>query len=124
MKLLERNLQTVWYCQYVGKTPIVDSDGYETGEYTVTYTDPVSVEVNVSPATGTAQMMMFGTLIAYDKVMVTADLECPINENSVLFVEKEPEFDEYGKPMYDYTVKRVAKSLNYISYALREAKVS
>lgn len=124
MKLLKRNCKTVYYCQFVGKTPVVDDDGYETGEYTVSYTEPLPLEVNVSPATGTAQMMMFGTLINYDKVLVTTDMECPITEDSVLFVEKEPEFDDTGKPMYDYAVKRVAKSINVISIALREAKVS
>lgn len=124
MKLLERNCRTVYYCQYVGKTPLTDDDGYETGEFTVTYTDPVPIRVNVSPATGTAQMMMFGTLISYDKVLVTDDMSCPITEDSVLFVDKEPEFDAKGQPMYDYAVRRVAKSINVISIALKEAKVS
>lgn len=124
MRLLKRNCRTVYYCEYQSKTPIIGPDGYETGEYFVSYTDPTPIEVNVSPATGTAQMMMFGTLISYDKVIVTDDMSCPINESCVLFVDKLPEFDDYGQPMYDYVVKRVAKSINVISIALREAKVS
>ena len=124
MKLLKRNCKTVYYCQYVGKTPLVDDDGYETGEYVVSYTDPKPLIVNVSPATGTAQMMMFGTLISYDKVLVTTDMDCPITEDSVLFVDKEPEYDAKGQPMYDYTVRRIGKSLNVVSIALKEAKVS
>jgi len=124
MKLQKRNCRTVYYCQFVRKTPIMDDDGYETGEFTVTYTDPVPIEVNVSPATGTAQMMMFGTFINYDKVLLTDDMDCPITEDSVLFVDKAPEYDAKGQPKYDYSVKRVAKSINVISIALREAKVS
>ena len=124
MELLKRNCRTVYYCQYVGKTAMTDDDGYETGEYTVTYTDPLPLEVNVSPASGIAQQMMFGTLISYDKVLVTTDMECPINESSVLFVDKLPEYDTKGQPMYDYSVKRMAKSINVISIALKEATVS
>lgn len=124
MELLKRNCRTVYYCQYVGKTPLLDDDGYETGEYVVSYTEPESIEVNVSPASGIAQQMMFGTLISYDKVLVTTDMDCPITEDSVLFVDKLPEYDSKGQPMYDYSVRRVAKSINVISIALKEAKVS
>ena len=72
---------------------------------------------NVSPATGFAQTDVFGYLESYDKVLITDDMDCPIDENTVLFIDKEPQVVD-GKPMYDYTVKRVAKSLNSISYAV------
>ena len=49
---------------------------------------------------------------------------CYLDENTVLFIDKEPEFDNAGKPIYDYTVRRVAKSLNFISYAVSKVKVS
>lgn len=101
---------------------------------------------NVSPATGQSNTEIFGNLENYDKVIVTDDLTCPIDENSVLFIDKEPEFTEgvtidyqesetvlgddvvtpvtVSVPVYDYAVRRVAKSLNSISIAVRKVNVS
>lgn len=124
MKLMKRNLTSVNYCLYNERIPLMDDDGYETGEYGVGYTPPVEMQCSVSPATGYAQAQMFGNFESYDKVLITDDMSCPIDENTVLFIDKEPEFDKDGKPIFDYTVRRVAKSLNSISYAVSKVKVS
>lgn len=123
MKLMRRNLTTVYYCLYLERIPIKDADGYETGEYRVGYGEPTLLMCSVSPATGYAQTEVFGDLESYDKALITDDMTCPIDEHTVLFVDKPPEFDG-GKPNYDYTVRRVAKSLNTISYAISKVKVS
>lgn len=123
MKLMNRNLTAVHYCLYQEREALLDADGYETGEYGVGYAEPVKLMCSVSPATGYAQVEMFGNLESYDKVLITDDMDCPIDENTVLFIDKEPEFKD-GKPTYDYTVRRVAKSLNAISYAVSKVKVS
>lgn len=60
----------------------------------------------------------------YDKVLITDDTNCPIDENTLLFVDKEPEFGNDGNPLCDYRVRRVAKSLNSISYAISKVTVS
>ena len=88
------------------------------------YDPAVKLRANVSSATGTAQIEQFGNFAGYDKVIVTDDLTCPIDENSVLFVDKLPEYSEDGTPLYDYVVKRVAKSLNAIAYAIQKVNVS
>lgn len=123
MKLLKRNLRTIHYCQYKAAEPILDEDGNETGEERISYSDPVEFECSVSAATGYAATEMFGNLENYDKTLITDDIKCPINENSVLFVDKDPEFDTDGKPLYDYIVRRVAKSINNISIAIRKVDV-
>lgn len=123
MKLMKRNLTPVHYCLYSERIPLTDDNGYETGEYKVGYGEAVQLMCSVSPATGYAQAEMFGNLESYDKVLITDDMTCPIDENTVLFIDKAPEF-EGGKPKYDYTVRRVAKSLNAISYAVSKVKVS
>lgn len=123
MKLMKRNLTPVHYCLYSERIPLTDDNGYETGEYKVGYGEAVQLMCSVSPATGYAQAEMFGNLESYDKVLITDDMTCPIDENTVLFIDKVPEF-EGGKPKYDYTVRRVAKSLNAISYAVSKVKVS
>ena len=124
MKTMERNKVSFWYLLYDKKEPVKDDDGNETGDYRVIYKDAVLRKENISAATGSAQVEQFGNFIAYDKVIMTDDLSCPIDENTVLFIDKEPEYDEDGNPRYDYIVKRVAKSLNSISYAVSKVNVS
>ena len=141
-----RNDRLFHYCLYEGKLPIVDEYGNETSEYIVRYGSHVSMYANVSPASGYAQTEQFGNLDNYDKVIVTHDMDCPIDENSVLFIDKNPEYadavtvdytpsetvlgeDEaepvtVAVPLYDYVVRRVAKSLNAISIAVRKVDVS
>lgn len=124
MKTMERNKQMFFYLLYDRKEPVKDGDGNETGEETVVYKEAVSARANVSAATGASQVEQFGSLTGYDKVIVTDDLSCPIDENTVLFLDKELEYGEDGKPLYDYMVKRVAKSLNSVSIAVTKVSVS
>jgi hypothetical protein len=121
---MERNKVPFWYLLYDRKEAVKDEDGNETGDYRVVYKKAVFQRENISAATGSAQVEQFGNFISYDKVIVTDDLCCPIDENTVLFIDKEPEYDEDGNPLYDYIVKRVAKSLNSISYAVSKVNVS
>ena len=123
MRTMERNKQSFFYLLYDRKEPVTDEDGNETGEETVVYKPAVSFRANVSAATGSSQVEQFGALSGYDKVIVTDDMACPMDEHSVLFLDKEPEYSEEG-PLYDYIVKRVAKSLNSISYAVTKVSVS
>lgn len=120
MRLMTRNLSVIYYCLYEGRTPMTDANGHETGEYTVGYGEPVALRCNVSPATGYAQVEMFGNLESYDKVIITDDMTCPIDENSVLFVDSTPTETQ----TFDYKVLRVARSLNSISYAVSKVSVS
>lgn len=124
MKLMERNKSTFYYLLYAGKEPERDAHGFETGEERVLYKAAVSMRANVSAASGTAQLEQFGNLVSYDKVIVTEDMTCPMDENTVLFLDKAPEYDKEGKPLFDYRVKRVATGLNSISYAVEKVTVS
>ena len=81
------------------------------------------LSISMPKRAGKSQLGMFGNLDSYDKVLITDDMNCPIDENTVLFVDREPDYQD-GKPVYDYTIKRVAKSLNTISYAVSKVKVS
>ena len=123
MRTLNRNKSPFWYLLYDRKAPAKDEYGNETGEELVVYKPAVAMNANISAATGSAQVEQFGNFAGYDKVIVTDDLSCPIDENTVLFIDKEPQYDKDGKPLYDYMVKRVAKSLNSISYAVSKVTV-
>lgn len=123
MRCMNRNKVTIFYCLYEKDVSLRDTAGNLTGEKYSGYEKPVALRCNVSPAKGNAQVEQFGNLDSYDKVVVTEDVHCPIDENTVLFVDKPVEYTENG-PVYDYTVKRVAKSKNSISYAISKVKVS
>ena len=61
MRLMNRNRRSVYYKLFIASTPLLDEDGYETGEGEIEYGDPVKLEsANVSPATGSAQREQFG----------------------------------------------------------------
>lgn len=124
MRLLKRNESPFHYLLYLSREQATNEDGEETGETKVFYSKPIPMKANVSAATGYAQTELFGNFITYDKVIVTDDMSCPIDENSVLFLDKKPEYDNKGNPLYDYTVKRVARSLNSISIAVSKVTVS
>jgi hypothetical protein len=128
MRLLSRNLSPIWYSLYEGDEMVTTTDEWGntlmTGEHKVSYADPVKIKVSVSAASGDAQEDMFGTNITYSKVMIVDDHKCPIDENTVLWLDSEPVFDDEGNPVYDYKITAVARSINFVSYAISKREVS
>lgn len=124
MKCLNRNKIPFYYCLYQGDVEITDENDYKTGEYRQVYSTPVKLKANISPASGYNTTEIFGTSERYDKIIVTDDVGCPIDENAVLFIGVEPTFTTEGTPKFNYVVKRVARSLNAVSIAVSEVKLS
>ena len=124
MKTLERNKRDFYYATYITKEENKDENGYATGTYKVVYSEAVKCKGNISPSSGIAQTEMFGNELSYDKVMVLDDVNIPIDENSILWVDKPVEYDDNGNPLHDYVVKEVAKSLNSVSFAISKVKIS
>lgn len=123
MKALKRNRQTIYYAVYQGNTPLTDSDGYRTGEYSKTYATAVAAKMNVSAARGSTDTELFGQNTNYSKTMVTDDMSCPITEESRLWIGITPtrtvgEITE--NVPHNYIVSMIAKSLNSITYAISE----
>ena len=114
------NRTPFYYALYEGKTAEIDEDGFYTGEDAPSYEEPVLyTKANISAARGTSETEQFGNLDNYDRVIVTSDMSCPINEDSILWIDEA----DTSKP-HDYIVKRVAKSKNGISLAVAKVKVS
>lgn len=124
MRLMERNKTPLCYLLYLGKEPVKDDSGNETGEYRIRYGEERWMRASVSAAQGSAQVEQFGDFTVYDKVIITDNMCCPINENTVIFLDKKPKYDRDGNPLYDYIVRRVARSLNLIAYAVSKVEVS
>ena len=124
MKCLHRNKRKFFYALFREKIAIKDEFGNDSGEYKVVYDSPVEMSANVSAATGEAQVEQFGNSLLYDKVIITDDTNCPIDEHSVLCIDTQPSYDKDGNLIYDYIVKKVAKSLNTVSFAVSKVEVS
>lgn len=114
MRDLARNQIIFWYSLYLGKEPVL-KNGFETGQYTDAYTDPVAVKARISSATGENEVEMFGTAIQYDRVISSVQ-NLPIDEYSRLWIDSDP---SEGAD-YDYRVKRVAKGLNQHLWAIEK----
>ena len=121
MRCLQRNKQTFYYALYTGKEQIIDANGNKSGQYRVIYSDPVEMKANISASRGSSDVEMFGISELYTKTIVTEDLSCPIKEDSILWIGKEPYENEELTP-YNYVVVQKAQSLNSITYAVREVK--
>ena len=118
MRCLKRNTRGFWYSLFSHTV----NDGDE--PYNV-YELPTYMEANISAAKGETQTAMFGEAQDYDRVIVTDELNCPIDEHTVLWVDKQPEYDGDGLPTgWDYIVKKVAKPIDSVSYAITKVDVS
>lgn len=123
MRNLKKNQQKLYYSMYVGRVPVLDSEGYETGDYETGYTAPISFSANISAGRGDAQNEVFGKELDFSRTISTTDMTCPINEHSLIWIETEPVLKPDGTAdpdSADYTVAtRPAKSLNSIMIAIK-----
>lgn len=113
------------YSKVVSKEEILDEYGNKTGEYKVIYSNPVKCKANISAAQGEVQSRQFGDSESYDKVIVLNNVDIPIDEYSILWVDTLPTIQPDGTTgtPHDYIVKKVARSLNSVSIAIRKVNV-
>lgn len=109
------NEQTFYYALYLGKTRNTDSQGYYTGESSINYDTPVECKANISAARGEASTEPFGNDVDYDRTIVTCE-DLPIDEQSILWIGISTD-----NP-HNYIVKKVAKSLNVLSIAVKKVE--
>ncbi len=122
MRSMERNKQNIFYALYHDKTPILDEDGNETGDYETGYSNPIPFKIRVSPNKGESSEQAFGKSLDYDRVISTCNHGFPINEFSILWIDTMPEIKEDGTTdtPHDYTVTRPAKDLNEWMFAIKK----
>ena len=125
MRCMTRNKTAFYYASYINETEIIDEFGNGTGEYDITYTNPIKALGNVSAAQGTIQNRQFGESESYDKVIVLDDRNTPIDEYAILWVDTPPHLNEDGSTdtPHDYIVRKIARSLNGISIAISKVDV-
>ena len=119
MRELERNKSKIYYALFDKYEPILDEDGNDTGEERPSYFAPVELRINVSPALGESATRQFGTTVDYDRTLVICDTALPIDEQTVFWID-EPDTTK----AFDYTVKKIAKSLNSLLIAVKRVEVT
>lgn len=134
MRCMQRNKVDFYYALFSERVPIVDEYGNDTGEYDVQHGNPVKSSASISAAKGETQTRQFGENVSYDKVIAMDNDSPPIDEYSILWIDTMPELNADGslavdsegkvKTPHDYIVKKVAKSLNSVSYAVSKVSVS
>ena len=141
MKTLERNKTQFWYAVHHGREEILDPYGNHTFDYREEYYEWKPFKAHISPARGESSAELFGNDVSYDKTIVTDDLNCEIDENTILCIDIQPALPPaqtetasenntsiapatVTAPAYDYIVTKKAVSLNFIQYAVKKVKVN
>lgn len=126
MRCLARNKRTFFYALQGGQTEITDEYGNVTGQYEISYTNPIKGCANISAAQGEIRSRQFGESESYDKVIVLDDVNTPIDVYSIMWVDALPHLNEDGSTdtPHDYIVKKVARSLNGVSIAISKVRVN
>ena len=126
MRCLFRNTRKIYYSKIVCKKELKDEYGNNSGEYEVIYTNPIRCRGNVSAAQGEMETRQFGDTESYDKVIVLDNVNIPIDEYSILWVDSLPVINEDGttNTPHDYIVKKIARSLNSVSIAISKVNIN
>lgn len=138
MRVLERNKQTLFYANPTGFVYATDSNGFKTGEKTVSYGNPVEVRMSMAISSGAnnlgsqgmAEIEPYGIATGYTHRAVTEDLNCPMAEESRVWYGRTPTTTvtvdgvetEVENP-HNFEVVRKAISLNHLIYYLKEVDV-
>lgn len=140
MMTLEANKQKLYYALQNKEVPVYekddegntiyyeDGDGnkipIETGETELSYDKPTPFFGNISFSSGEVDNLPFGTDISsYDATLVMNVDEIPIDENSLLWFETEPQYKNADKTIVDahsadFRILGIIPSLNQVRYIL------
>ena len=118
MRNLNRNKRKIWYALPLGAEPIIDDYGNETSETRPVYGKITELKCNISAASGVDEVSAFGNFTDYSRTISTADINCPLAENTAVWFGVEPQQNNYN-----YIVVRKADSKNGVLYALRKVSV-
>lgn len=117
MRNLYRNKRKIYYALPLGKVPLLDQNGYETGEFEVKYSRIQEAYVHLNVNSGDILNNVYGNYDNYYRTMI-AENGLAINEGTILWIDK-PISKEY-----DYIVKRISKDINVTIYSLVRVDLS
>ena len=123
-----RNNKTMWYATYRGTVTEYDENGDITGDDTIEYVEPVEFHANLSATRGTqgftgtgSTVDYFGANIDYSLIISTAEMDLPIDENSLIWTEQPVIVDGMADPeSAQYVVNAVARGKYHMKYAIKK----
>ena len=118
MRNCKKNQRTLYYALFTGTQKLKDEYGNDTLEVEKIYSDPIKMELNISASVGGEAVQVFGSLSNYSRVILTTDINCPINEGSHIW------FGVSTDKPHNYEVVKVADSKNSLLIAISEVSVS
>ena len=119
MRVLLRNKQPVYYALYNGtKTPVLDSNGLQTGEVSLGYSEPVRCDMSVSGITDRTRLVESGLTIDFDRTLMTDKMDIPFTIESVFWIDCTPA--QGVTP--NYAAVRVSKTLNSQAIYIRRIR--
>ena len=135
MRCLSRNKKVLWYANRVSESYVTDTNGLKTGEKAQTYGTPVKLKASISMSSGAnnmgsqglAELTPYGISTGYTHNAITEDMNCPLDEESLVWYGREPTKivgDKEVAVPYNFRVVRKAESLNHLIYYLKEVEAS
>ena len=116
MRNCRRNTKTIYY---KNKTAIAEPiyDKYGNASYTDWGEQQcVVIPVAIAVDNGSYTIEPYGSDQAFDRNMVTTDLECPIDEKALLWIDTDPDGE------YNYIVTGKVMSINELKYSLKKVE--
>ncbi len=111
---MERNKKIIYYSRLVSTSYNTDSNGLKDGTKRLNYATPKKYCINISPASGSTDLVDQGLKSSYYRTMITDDMNCPSDEESFWWVDIDP-----NNKSHNYVVTEKAVSLNNIRYTIR-----
>lgn len=122
MRPIERAREKFYYKLLIGDMERVVG-GKATGVHIPMYSIAYEMWASISPAIGSTEVEQFGTDENYERTIVVGDVNCPIDEHTILWVDniKKPGKNTENTP-HDYIVTSVSKSLFHIRYGIKKVE--
>ncbi len=119
MKLLDRNRQTIYYRNYLGKTDIMDGELF-TGESVKNYSEVKLLLAYVKTAMGSSATEPFGELSNKNRIIYFANGVADMDEYSQVWVGLDPTLVN-GEPTvaHNYDVVGVSVGLDHTRVSIR-----
>lgn len=118
MRTLRKNRQLLYYAVFASKTEILDEYSNPTGTYTITYTDPIAAEWNISTVDSDAEVELFG-IAAFETIRIVPDkLPDGFDAASIIWYGVET-----TEP-HNYAIAGIRKTLNTVTIYARRVDVS
>lgn len=119
MRCLARDKSTVWVSLYEESVEELDEQGRRTGNHVAVRSEPFEVRASVSAARGSVYEDAFGQSVNYDRSVLIEDVDTPISESTVMWIDADPAVDEW-----DYKVSAIARTPNVVKVAVKRREVS